>query len=292
MTIDLEHGAAIARELGIDEHDLKVTPIAGGDIAHAHVLQSFDCWIFLKSIPLGKAGILSAEDDGLRALAKTHTVRVPRVIRRGMQDDLAWMALEYLDLQPRGTTADAVLGKQLAALHRNSSETFGWNRKNYIGLTPQNNPPTQDWTEFFLTHRLAFQFDRLAHAHPDKSWGDLKNAITQRWRQRHGDHCPPPALVHGDLWHGNAASIGRDQPVVFDPAVHYADRETDLAMTYLFGGFSEAFYRSYHEAWPLPDGHETRRLYYKLYHLLNHANMFGGDYLQSADDMCCRILSA
>lgn len=291
MTIDIEHGAAIARELGIDEHDLKVTAIGGGDIAHAHVLQGYDCWIFLKSTPLGKAGILSAEDDGLQALAKTRTVRVPRVIRRGIQDDLAWLALEYLDLQPRGPSADAILGRQLASLHRNSSESFGWHRKNYIGLTPQNNPWTEDWTEFFLTHRLGFQFDRLAHTHPDETWADQKLAVTQAWRERHGDHHPPPALVHGDLWHGNAASIGHGQPVAFDPAVHYADRETDLAMTYLFGGFSEEFYRSYHEAWPLPDGHQTRRFYYKLYHLLNHANLFGGEYCRSAETMCRRILA-
>ncbi len=291
MTIDLEHGAAIARELGLDEHDLKLVSVRGGDIAEAFILEGSDYWVFLKSLPLGKAGILSAEADGLNAIAETRTVRVPRFIRRGIQDDVAWLALEYLDLDHRGPSADRVLGRRLAELHRHSADTFGWRRNNYIGWTPQRNPLIENWSEFFLTHRLGFQFDRLTQAHPDESWADLKLAIFQAWHERHGQHQPPPALVHGDLWNGNAAAIGRDQPVVYDPAVHYADRETDLAMTWLFGGFSESFYQAYEEVWPLPDGHEERRLFYKLYHLLNHANLFGGDYLRAAGKMCYRILA-
>lgn len=291
MTIDLEHGAAIARELGLDEHDLKVSPVGGGDIASAHVLQASDYWVFLKSLPLGRGGVLSAEADGLKALADTGSVRVPRVVGRGIQDDLAWLALEYLDLDRRGPSADAVLGRQLAGLHRNSCATFGWQRNNYIGLTPQHNTPSKDWTEFFLAHRLGFQFDRLTKTYPEQRWADIKLAVSRAWRSRHGDHQPPPALVHGDLWHGNAAAIGREQPVVFDPAVYYADRETDLAMTSLFGGFSEHFYNAYQKAWPLSEGHQKRRQFYKLYHLLNHANLFGGAYLQSAGQMCDRILA-
>ncbi len=290
MTIDLEHGAAIARELGLDEHGLKVAAVSGGEIARAHVLQGADFWVFVKSLPLGQGSLLSAEADGLQAIATTGTIRVPRVIRRGMQDDTAWLALEWLELDERSSQADAALGHKLAEMHQNSDDTFGWHRNNFIGRTPQPNPRLANWSEFFLLHRLGFQFDRLIASHPDESWADLKDAIFQSWNESHADHDPKPALVHGDLWRGNAAAIGRDQPVVFDPAVHYADRETDLAMTRLFGGFSESFYLAYEETWPLPSGHQQRRLYYKLYHILNHANLFAGGYLQSAGKMCYRIL--
>jgi len=288
--MDLEHGAAIARELGLDEHGLKVTAVSGGDIARAHVLQGVDTWVFVKSLPLRQGGLLSAEADGLQAIAATGTVRVPRVIRRGMLEDTAWLALEYLELDDRSPRADAALGHQLAEMHRHGADVFGWHRNNYIGRTPQPNTQQHDWTEFFLAHRLGYQFDRLASAHPDEGWDDLKQAVAQAWRESQAEHQPPPALVHGDLWRGNAAAIGGDQPVVFDPAVHYADRETDLAMTRLFGGFSESFYRAYEQSWPLPPGHEQRWLYYKLYHVLNHANLFGGGYLQSAGKVCYRII--
>ncbi len=290
MSIDREQAAAIARALGLDEHGLKVSTVGGGDIASAHVFQVADDQVFVKSLPVDQGDLLSAEADGLEAIAATGTVRVPRVVRWGAQDDIAWLALEYLELAQRSPHADAELGRALAEMHHHGAENFGWHRNNYIGLTPQHNPQLDDWTAFFLAHRLDCQFDRLASAHPEKNWADLKQAIGQSWRKTHAGHQPSPALVHGDLWCGNAAAVGRDQPVIFDPAVHYADRETDLAMTSLFGGFSESFYRAYEDTWPLPAGHEQRELYYKLYHVLNHANLFAGAYLESAGRMCYRIL--
>jgi protein-ribulosamine 3-kinase len=140
MGIDLEYGAAIARELGLDEHPLEVVAVSGGEIARTHVLKGADHWIFVKSLSLGRSGLLSAEADGLEAIARTHTLRVPRVIGRGMLDDTAWLALEYLPLDERTPAVDARLGRQLAEMHRSGGERFGWHRNNYIGLTPQHNP--------------------------------------------------------------------------------------------------------------------------------------------------------
>lgn len=290
MALELEQAAAVARALGLDEHGLHVDTVPGGDIAEASLLTGADGQVFVKTLPLEQAGLLSAEADGLQALAEAGAVRVPRVIRRGMHDGFAWLALEYLELDQRSPRADERLGRQLAAMHGHTAEEFGWHRNNYIGRTPQINTRIDDWTVFFAAHRLGAQFDRLHRKQPDQGWKALKNEITAAWEKASSGHQPVPSLIHGDLWRGNAAAISDDTPVIFDPAVHYADRECDLAMAHLFGGFSEDFYEAYEKAWALPEGFETRRLHYKLYHMLNHANLFGGAYVQAADQLCRRIL--
>lgn len=290
MPIDHESGAVVARALGLDEHDLQVQPVAGGDIAEAAVLAATDASVFVKFLPPGRAGLLSAEADGLQAIAATGAVRVPRVIGRGSLDDGAWLALEFLSLGARGTQADRRLGRQLAELHHHTDDRYGWHRNNYIGLTPQANPRSEDWAEFFLEHRLGAQFNRLMQRDRGRDWPAIRRAVADAWRRRFGDHDPPASLIHGDLWSGNAASLPADQPVVFDPAAHYADRECDLAMTELFGGFSDAFYQAYEQAWPRPDGHRQRALFYRLYHVLNHANLFGAPYVDSAAHLADRII--
>lgn len=290
MSLDLEQAAAVARKLGLDEHDFEFKTVPGGDIAEAFVLQATTGWVFLKVLPLEQAGLLSAEADGLKALAETGCIRVPGVLHRGIHDQFGWLALEYLQLGGRSRRCDARLGHKLAELHRSTGESFGWHRGNYIGRTPQINIFTEDWREFFGQHRLAPQFDRLRRRYPDSSWKELKAETLAAWDVVAANHQPKPSLIHGDLWRGNAASLPDDVPVIFDPAVHYADRECDLAMAHLFGGYDEAFFHAYEDAWPLPQGYEIRRLYYKLYHMLNHANMFGRPYQDAAGQLCRRIL--
>ncbi len=290
MIPDLEQAAAVARSIGLDEHGLHIDAVSGGDIAQASLLRAADAIVFLKTLPLDQAGLLSAEADGLQALAETGTVRTPHVIRRGMHDGFAWLALEYLQLEPRHSRADARLGRQLAEMHRTTGDAFGWHRNNYIGRTPQINTRGEEWSAFFAAHRLGAQFDRLRRNRPDQGWNDLKTEVISAWQTVSSMHRPEASLVHGDLWRGNAGAVGDDTPVIYDPAVHYADRECDLAMAHLFGGFDDAFYRAYQEAWPLPSGYETRRLFYKLYHMLNHANLFGGPYIEASEQLCRRIL--
>lgn len=290
MPLEIEQAAAIARTLGLDEHGLQVDAVPAGDIADASLLRAADATVFVKTLPLDRSGLLSSEADGLQALAESGTVRVPRVIRRGMQGDLAWLALEFLQLRQRSPRADARLGHQLAEMHRGTEKQFGWHRNNYIGRTPQINRPDSDWTRFFAEHRLAAQFDRLRRSFPDRGWKDIRNKVISSWETVSAMHQPPPSLIHGDLWRGNAAALDDDRPVIFDPAVHYADRECDLAMAHLFGGFDDAFFSAYHDAWPLPQGYQTRRLFYKLYHMLNHANLFGEPYVEACDQLCRRIL--
>jgi fructosamine-3-kinase len=185
-------------------------------------------------------------------------VRVPRVLDHGAD----FVLLEELDLHRQGDWS--ALGRMLATLHRQTGPRFGWHRDNWIGRSPQANGWSDDWSEFWWTRRLAPQLER-AGLRADFLKDALKN------------HRPQPSLLHGDLWSGNAGFIG-EGPVLFDPAVYYGDREADLAMTELFGGFAPEFYAAYNEAFPLDPGYEERKLLYNLYHLLNHLNLFGGGY--------------
>ena len=290
MALDFEQAGQIARQLGLDEHDLRFQPIRGGDSADCFLLQAADYWVFLKTLPTARCAVLSAEADGLKALGESHAVRVPRIYGRGSISSMAWLALEYLDLEARHRRSDEQLGHALARLHRQQGDRFGWHRQNFIGLTPQINSQLDSWAEFFLWHRLAEQLKRLDQQHPDQQWSDMIQPLVKNWHKRFVHHRPPPALIHGDLWKGNAARLGDDTPVLFDPAVHYADRECDLAMARLFGGFDDSFFAAYQESWALPEDHRERIPWYQFYHLLNHANLFGGAWLERARSLADRQL--
>jgi fructosamine-3-kinase len=225
---------------------------------------------FLKEGAPSRADALAAEADGLEAL-RPH-IRVPQVLDRGIRNGKAFILLEQLDLQRGGNFAQ--LGRMLAAVHRQTGPRFGWARDNYIGLTPQQNGWRDDWAEFWREHRMRPQVD-LA-----KKKGF---AVEMPRLALLENHRPQPSLLHGDLWSGNAGFTA-EGPVVFDPAVYYGDRETDLAMTELFGGFPREFYQAYNEAFPLAPGYEQRKQLYNLYHLLNHLNIFGGGYLSQVNE--------
>jgi fructosamine-3-kinase len=162
----------------------------------------------------------------------------------------------------------AALARMLAKLHRATGPRFGWHRDNWIGATPQINGWRDDWARFFLECRIEPQ---LALARKNGYSIEFSSNLLK-------NHQPQPSLLHGDLWSGNAGFI-EEGPVIFDPAVYYGDREADLAMTELFGGFPARFYDAYNEVFPLPAGYETRKHFYNLYHLLNHLNIFGAGYL-------------
>jgi protein-ribulosamine 3-kinase len=220
---------------------------------------------FRKTKDASSADAFVAEADGLEAL-RPH-IRVPKVLDLGIKDDKAFILLEYLDL--RGGGDYAALGRMLAAMHRQTGPRFGWARDNYIGPSPQQNGWCDDWTEFWRTRRMQPQLE-LAK----RNGFELKEPSLDLL----SNHRPQPSLLHGDLWSGNAG-FAADGPVLYDPAVYYGDRETDLAMTELFGGFPREFYQAYNEVFPLAQGYGKRKHLYNLYHLLNHLNLFGGGYL-------------
>jgi fructosamine-3-kinase len=190
-------------------------------------------------------------------------VRAPRPLAHGLRGGRAYIDMERLAL---GAKADwPALARMLATLHRRTAPRFGWGKDNWIGLAPQRNAWSADWAHFFVEYRLEPQARRAGIDLPDVT------ALLE-------GHRPQPSLLHGDLWSGNAG-FTPEGPVLFDPAVYYGDREADLAMTELFGGFAPAFYVAYREAFPLPEGYELRKHVYNLYHLLNHLNLFGSGYL-------------
>jgi len=270
----------IAEAVGLDADEARLSPVTGGDIAASYRLEDGNRAIFVKCLPPSERAVLGAEQDGLSRIAATNTVRVPSVHASGC-DEVAWLALELLELRSATDAAFALLGKQLANLHAHcceAKEVFGLERDNFIGATPQPNTRECDWTEFFFTHRIGYQLDLLAERGERFERGDT-NRLRAGWETRFPDHAPDASLLHGDLWGGNAAMLGDGTPVIFDPAVHHGDRECDLAMARLFGGFGESFFAAYDRAWPLPDGWRQRLPYYQLYHVLNHANLFGGAYL-------------
>jgi len=208
-----------------------------------------------------------SEAEGLRAL-RAAGVRAPEPLDHGVRGGKAFIEMERLAL---GGPADwPAMGRMLAALHRHTGACFGWHRDNYIGATPQQNGECGDWSEFWRERRLRPQFELAKRNGFLLEMPDLDFLLEK--------HQPAPSLLHGDLWSGNAGFSG-GKPVLFDPAVYYGDRETDLAMTELFGGFPPEFYASYNEAFPLPEGYAARKNLYNLYHLLNHLNLFGGGYL-------------
>jgi len=251
------------------------SPASGGCIHASFLVSTSAGRIFVKLNAPRLADAFAAEADGLAAL-RAAGIRAPEPIAHGTAAGHAFLALELLELG--GREDFAALGRALAALHRSTEERFGWTRDNYIGATAQHNAPTASWTDFWREQRLAPQLAlALANDHAEirKPLEKLCEALPQLLAA----HAPAASLLHGDLWRGNAGFVAGGGPVVFDPAVYRGDRETDLAMTELFGGFPASFYAAYAEAWPLEPGYTTRKHLYNLYHLLNHLNLFGGGYL-------------
>jgi fructosamine-3-kinase len=269
----------------------RLTGVGGGDINSAYRLQTADLVWFIKLNRAELADMFAAEAAGLQELAKIGAVRVPEVVGWGQFQQHAYLVLNYIELGSLRGDSARMFGRQLARLHRQPQDWFGWQRDNTIGSTPQHNNRSDDWVEFWRQQRLGKQ---LQFAAANGYTGALQNR-GEKLLEKIGcfftDYQPQPALLHGDLWGGNAAADSQGQPVMFDPACYYGDRETDIAMTELFGGFGRDFYDAYHAEYPLDAGYKTRKTLYNLYHILNHLNLFGTGYLGQASGMIERLLA-
>ena len=266
--------------------------LGGGCINAAFRVEGAGARFFVKLNTADKVGMFAAEAEGLSEIARSATIRVPRPVCHGSGSGSSWLVLEFIPpgSAPRGGMR--ALGAQLASLHRTHAERFGWRRDNTIGDTPQVNTESDDWTAFWREHRLRFQLElaaRNGYGGPlQKEGAQLMDKLPAFFR----GYTPAPSLLHGDLWSGNAAFSDSGEPVIFDPAVYYGDREADIAMTELFGGFSAEFYAAYRNAYPLDAGYAVRKDLYNLYHVLNHLNLFGGGYLGQAERLLGKLLAA
>ena len=244
---------------------------------------------FVKLNSSENIAMFCAEAAGLTEIAATHTVHVPKPIAYGIAGRQCYLVMEHLDLTGHGD--GHLLGKQLAALHHCSAKQFGFTQDNFIGSTPQQNNWSDDWVYFWRQRRLGYQLQLASENGYGNKLGDLGMKLLETIPDYFDGYSPQPVLLHGDLWGGNHAYLADGTPAIFDPAVYYGDREADIAMTELFGGFSADFRNSYRSAYPLHEGYAKRRNLYNLYHILNHANMFGGSYISQAEGMMRSLLS-
>ncbi len=270
---------------------LKAQPLAGGDINAAYRLQAEHVSFFVKLNTPERLAMFEAEAVGLQALAQTQAIRVPKFIACGQTTDHAFLVLEHINLHNLNSRSEQLLGQQLAQLHMQKQAYFGWHCDNTIGSTIQVNGRYHDWITFWQEQRLGHQLT-LAAA---KGYGGRLQTLGEKLRTNlkplFSGYQPQPALVHGDLWVGNVAADEQGNPVIYDPACYFGDRETDLAMTELFGGFSPAFYQAYQAVYPLEPGYVRRKTLYNLYHILNHLNLFGPSYQHQAENMLDKLLA-
>ena len=280
--------ADIESATGINASIKQQGSVSGGCINQAQRIKYADKTYFVKLNIASQVDMFAAEFEGLQALRQCDGLHIPAPVCWGDDGQSAYLVMENLEL---GGSGDPVaLGEGLAAMHRITQVQYGWHRDNTIGSTPQVNTLTDDWVDFYREHRLQFQFE-LAARHG--CGGQLLSRGEQLMAGFHvlfDGYSPEASLLHGDLWSGNYAWTRDGEPAIFDPAVYYGDREADLAMTELFGGFGSDFYAAYGNAWPIDSGYKTRKTLYNLYHILNHFNLFGGGYASQAQGMVDSLL--
>lgn len=264
--------------------------VGGGCINQGYKISGKDGRsYFVKLNQAARLEMFVAEAIGLKQMYATQTITVPQPICWGTAENSSYIVLDWLNLGGGKGDSWTEMGRQLAAMHRKgTSDHFGWERNNTIGSTPQINTWTDNWADFFAEHRIGYQLKlarRRGGSFPDT------NRVIGAIRERLAERQPQPSLVHGDLWSGNAAIATDGSPVILDPAAYYGDRETDIAMTELFGGFGNAFYQGYNQEWQLDLGYKQRKNIYNLYHILNHFNLFGGGYGSQANRMIQQIIN-
>lgn len=264
--------------------------IGGGSINQTLKVSGNQQDFFIKLNRPQLLGMFQAETEGLSELDKAAAIGVPGVICSGANQDYSWLVLEFIKLGRGNKDSFIRAGQALAKLHRTTNTQFGWHIPNTIGSTLQVNTWTKTWAEFWKQHRLGYQVNlAIQNGYRGPVIENTQKLIDGC--ERFFTHAPQPSLLHGDLWSGNLAFDNNGNPVIYDPAVYYGDREADLAMTELFGGFSPDFYAAYREAWPIDSSYSVRKILYNLYHILNHMNLFGGGYQGQATSMSGRLLS-
>ncbi len=258
--------------------------LSGGCISNAYKIKTGIGKIyFLKYNSSVNSDMFIKEAHGLQELNKAGVIKIPDVICYGED----YILLEQIEAGNKQKNFSEDFGRKFALLHKFTGKYYGFYEDNYIGSNPQLNiskeNEKQDWANFYFNKRILFQLHLAEET--GNSTSELRKSIAvleNKIDEIVVDNGENPSLLHGDLWGGNYLINEKGFACLIDPAVYYGNREADLAMTKLFGGFDLRFYEAYNEAFPLPDGYEYRENIYKLYHVLNHLNLFGGGYYSQA----------
>ena len=270
--------------------------LTGGCIHRAERIELEDRRpFFLKTNSEAHQETFASEASGLAALAEVGVIRVPLVLGFGAVGGTAYLLMSFIETGRKGSNFNDKFGRSLARLHRQTSAAaqmpgqarFGFDQPTFLGATLQENDWCDNWVEFWSEHRLGFQLS-LARENglADREMLRCGESLLNSLEDLIAEPAESPCLLHGDLWGGNYLCDESGAAVLIDPAVYFGRREADLAMTLLFGGFEPDFYRGYEAEWPLAAGVKERLEVYKLYHLLNHLNLFGSTYYES----CMTIL--
>jgi len=259
-------------------------PVSGGDINKAYRLQTTQGDFFIKINSFYKfPGMFKCEEQGLSAIREINTIAVPDVILQGDTHNESYLVLNYIETGDNSANSSLLLGLQLAQMHRNTVEQYGFYADNYMGSLHQSNKRHDSWAQFFIEERLQpmvkMAVDKKEFSSNDaRKFDELYKKLPGLFTEE------PPALLHGDLWGGNYLIDVEGKPYLIDPAVSYGNREFDIAMTTLFGGFDRAFYEAYNAEFPLQIGWQQRLKLWNLYPLLVHVNLFGGMYAKQVRD--------
>jgi len=261
-----------------------MSSLSGGCISDAYKLTTSEGSNYLLKYHSGISNdMFEKEANGLKELAKPNAIRIPNVL----SFDKDYILLEFITSGSKKKNFFEDFGRRFAEMHKYTANEYGFYEDNYIGSNPQKNIPNEiektSWVSFYLNKRILFQLqlaEKLGNSTSELRKGISK--LEEKIVTIIGGSNEKPSLLHGDLWGGNYMVDENGDAVLIDPAVYYGHREADLGMTKLFGGFGSEFYKAYHETFPLDDGYEYRENIYKLYHVLNHLNLFGGGYYSQA----------
>lgn len=264
----------------LPETILEVIPLSGGNINDVYRLKCKTIsWVVKINDAFELPQLFKNEETGLNVITNTNTIKTPKVIAQGQLENDAFIVLEWIDNSVPNYNGWENFGHQLASLHGNTRQVYGFAENNFIGSLNQSNSDHTTWVDFYINERLNPQLKKAA------TEGLLFESVAQfeKLFKKLPDLIPEeqPALLHGDLWSGNVMFANSEEPYLIDPAVYYGQREMDVAMTFLFGGFNDKFISAYNNEKPLLAGWEDRIPLMQLYPLLVHVNLFGSAYTDS-----------
>lgn len=246
----------------------KISPIYGGSVNNTYKLITSEGVFFLKFNSSCDSAMFYKETLGLSLLKNKSAISIPNTICFSE----SFLVLEYIEESDKKNSFWGAFGKELACIHKNSSDNYGLDYNNFIGPLSQRNTKKENWIDFFIECRLEEMLRKVdSSIEVQKKFNPIFNRLSDFFK------IESPSLIHGDLWSGNFICF-KNSAYLIDPAVYYGNREVDLAMSRLFGGFHDNFYNAYNEAFPLLPGWQDRFDLYNLYPLLVHLILFGNNY--------------